>query len=305
MEMLVRTLANIYWTSPAPVHLTTDLNLSWSNFLIEQPAMRFFKVATAASVLAMASAIDCSAKQLEKYDFSSIKGVYTAKVTKDTPPLKLILTWSVGICQNLDEVVECPKNSDLCGTTRVQVDDKDVLAEVIGFNSNLQTNYAPFTDDGDNKESGIAVSYKDVNWGENLVDGVIRFTCVKPGADKENTLQLKKWDGKVFEGEFRTPAACASDKPVKKPSKEKNPDETGESWGWFTWIFIFIVLFLSIYIIGGAWFQYNKGNAIDFQTALREVLENFVDLLRGLPAFFREIVEKVTGNSNRGEYSAV
>ena len=66
-----------------------------------------------------------------------------------------------------------------------------------------------------------------------------------------------------------------------------------------------MVLFLSIYIIGGAWFQYNKGNAIDFQSALREVLENFVDLLRGLPAFVKEVVEKVTGNSNRGEYSAV
>lgn len=266
--------------------------------------MKFFQAALTATLLASAAALDCSAKELAKYNFDSIKGVYTAKLNKDTPPLKLVLSWSVGICQNLDELSDCPKNSGLCGTTHVQVDGKDLLTEVIGFNSNLQTKYEPFSEEGDDKENGIRVSYKDVNWGENLVDATIKFTCAK-GGDNEGQLVLKKWDGKTFEGELRTPAACASDKSNKKPPKEKSPDDTGESWGWFTWIFIFMVLFLSIYIIGGAWFQYNKGNAIDFQTALREVLENFVDLLRGLPAFFKEIVEKVTGNSNRGEYSAV
>lgn len=267
--------------------------------------MRFFLVAAAAAVFSVVSALDCSAKELAAYNFNSIKGVYSDTQTKDTPPLKLVFSWSIGICQNLDSVKDCPKNSDVCGTTRIQVDGKDVLAEVIGFNSNLQPSYAPFSDEGNNKEAGVVLAYKDVNWGDNLVDALIRFVCVKSGSDKENQLQFKKWDGKVFEGEFRTSAACASDKAAKPPAKEKPPVDTGESWGWFTWIFIFMVLFLSIYIVGGAWFQYNKGNAIDFQTALREVLENFVDLLRGLPAFFREIVEKVTGNSNRGEYSAV
>lgn len=264
--------------------------------------MKLLQVAAAASVLCTVAAFDCSAKELKNYDFASIKGVYTDKFTKDTPPLKQAVAWSVGICQSLDEVADCPKNSGLCGTTRVQVDDKDVLAEAVGFNSNLKTEFTPFSDDDEN---GITISYKDVNWGENLVLANIRFVCVNKGTDKENKLEVVSWANNKFEGKFRTPAACASDKPVKKPSKEKSPDDTGESWGWFTWIFIFIVLFLSIYIIGGAWFQYNKGNAIDFKTALHEVLENFVDLLRGLPAFFREIVVRVTGNTNRGEYSAV
>lgn len=275
--------------------------------------MRFLQVAVAASVLTAVSAIDCSAKELAGYNFNAIKGTYSDTKTKDTPPLKLSFTWSIGICQNLDAVKDCPKNSDLCGVTHVQVDGKDVLTEVIGFNLNLQTTLAEYVDD-DKKEKGLRVSYKDVNWGDNLVDATIQFVCVPSGSDKENQLQFKRWDGKVFEGEFRTNAACLSEKPGKPSGKPpgappgqppKLPDETGELWGWFTWIFIFMVLFLSIYIVGGAWFQYNKGNAIDFQTALREVLENFVDLLKGLPLFFREIVEKVTGNLNRGEYSAV
>ncbi len=63
-----------------------------------------------------------------------------------------------------------------------------------------------------------------------------------------------------------------------------------------------MVLFLSIYI-GGAWFQYNKGNAIDFQSALRVALENFVDLVRGLPLFMRN--HRKGHWQQSGEYSAV
>lgn len=288
-----------------PYQYSQSLYLHPCTLTFQQLPMKLLKALVVAASVLRVAAIDCPAKELAKYGFQNIKGVYTAKSTRDTPPLKQALSWSLGICQNVDEVADCPKNSDLCGITRLQIDDKEYLAEVIGFNSNLQTSYAPFTEEGSNKDSGITVSYSGVNWGDNLVDAEIRFVCVKKGASNENKLSLKTWDGKVFKGEFPTSAACISEKSAPKPGKERNPDDTGESWGWFTWIFIFIVLFLSIYIVGGAWFQYNKGNAIDFQTALREVLENFVDLLRGLPAFFREIVEKVTGNSHRGEYSAV
>lgn len=142
----------------------------------------------------------------------------------------------------------------------------------------------------------------------------MRFVCAS-SSDKDKDLdkfQLHQWDDKRLKVSVKTKAACITDKKdKKKPDNKKDnkkgndKDDNGESWGWFTWIFIFLVLFLSIYIVGGAWFQYSKGNAIDFQSALREVLENFVSLLKGLPSFVREIIEKFTGNSNRGEYSAV
>lgn len=266
-------------------------------------------VASLATFAALGSAIDCSAKELDRYNFKAIKGTYTALVTKNTPPSKAQLTWTVGICENVEEA-DCPQNLDICGKTRIQVDEKDVLAEVIGFSANLQKEYTPFSNQGEKKESGIKVLYKGQNWGDGLVDGYVLFIC--PASNEKeadlNVLQFKKWDGKVFEAEFRTKSACVDNKTApKKPAGNpgENPEDNGESWGWFTWIFIFMVLFLSIYIIGGAWFQYNKGNAIDFLLALREVLENFVDLVKGLPAFVREIVERFTGNSNRGEYSAV
>lgn len=263
----------------------------------------FYTLTLAASVV---SAFDCSVKELEQYDFLSIKGVYTDTITKNTPPSKTLLTWGIGVCQSIENQDNCPPNSDICGTTRIAVDDKEVLSEVISFNSNLQKEYAPFGIDQNAQESGINITYKGMNWGDLLVDGTVKFICSAANDENVNKLKFIGWNGALFEGEFRSPAACINSKKGRKSApKKNNGNDNGESWGWFTWIFIFMVLFLSIYIIGGAWFQYNKGNAIDFQSALKEVLENFVDLLKGLPAFVREVVEKVTGNSNRGEYSAV
>lgn len=252
---------------------------------------------------ALVSAFDCRAKELAQYDFDSIKGAYMAEVTKSTPPSKTTSTWSIGICQNLDSEADCPKNADLCGLTRVSVDGKTFLSEVIDVSGNSPINYIPFTNEGVNNEKGISISYNGVSWGDILVDATIKFVCVESGAENENRLKILEWDGKTFGGEMRTPAACISSGDNKKTPEKKK--DNSESWGWFTWIFIFMVLFLSIYIIGGAWFQYSKGNSIDFRSALKEVLENFTDLLKGLPSFIKEIIEKVSGNSNRGEYSAV
>lgn len=258
------------------------------------------------AVVSTVLAIDCSAKELEPYNFELLKGIHSVTSLKETPPSQTNITWYFGICETINENVDqCPKNSDLCGITTVNFDadpKKSVVSEIVGFNSNLQKSYKPI-EDGE----GIIVSYKGANWGSNLVDAQIKFICSKNDDDKLDEFVLDKWDGSVLEASVLTKGACiTNDKDKKKPDKDdKKHTDNGESWGWFTWIFIFMVLFLSIYIIGGAWFQYNKGNSIDFQTALKEVLDNFVDLLKGLPAFVREIVEKVTGNSNRGEYSAV
>lgn len=251
----------------------------------------------AAWLIAAAAAIDCSAKELEKYDFASILGVYTDSFLRNTPPTKTTFTWSLGICQDLDGVAECPAKSDLCGTAHVKTNSEDVLTQVIGFGGDLKHEYSTFANDD---ESGIDMHIRNLAWGDELVDARIRFVCDHGGGPEEiNKLKIEKWDAHTFEGRFPSPAVCTRD------SKKTPVEDGGESWGWFTWIFIFMVLFLSIYIIGGAWFQYNKGNSIDFQSALKEVLENFVDLLRGLPSFLKEVVEKVTGNSSRNEYSAV
>ncbi|ABN67240.2 predicted protein [Scheffersomyces stipitis CBS 6054] len=259
-------------------------------------------------LLAQAAAFDCSAKELEHYNFELLKGIHSVTSLKDTPPSQTNLTWYFGICEPIKEGLDaCPQNSDVCGITSIILkgDSKNrVISEIVSFNTNLQKTYEPFSD-SEIDSTGIAISYTGATWGDNSINAALRFVC--PPKNNEHILdkfKLDSWDGKKLKASMYSKAACiTSDKDKLKPPPKK-PDN-GESWGWFTWIFIFLVLFLSIYIVGGAWFQYNKGNAIDFSSALREVLDNFVELLKGIPAFSREIIEKFTSNSNRGEYSAV
>lgn len=249
-----------------------------------------------ASLLTFATAalaFDCSDKELERYNFESIKGVHSYTTLKNTPPSQTNITWNVGICQPISAIKDCPANSDICGVTSIlRKDEKPVVSEVVSFKSDLQKAY-------ESSDNGIKVIYKGANWGDVLVNAELNFQCDKDSQNNEFTLD--QWDGTNLKLSMKTKAACITSKEDKKKEKHDN----GESWGWFTWIFIFLVLFLSIYIIGGAWFQYNKGNAIDFQSALKEVVENFIELLKGLPSFGKEIIEKFTGRSNRGEYSAV
>ncbi|EGW32724.1 autophagy-related protein 27 [Spathaspora passalidarum NRRL Y-27907] len=262
------------------------------------------------TLVATCAGIDCSVKELKPYNFESIKGVHTLTTLKNTPPSQTNITWNIGICEPINSIEDCPKNSDLCGITSIILSDnkdKPIISEIVSFNANLQKTYKPFSkDDKDSDSDGIIISYSGVNWGDSLVDAELKFICDKKAEDDK--FKLDKWDGTKLKLTMSTKAACITndkDKKKNKPDDNKKKPDNGESWGWFTWIFIFLVLFLSIYIVGGAWFQYNKGNAIDFQSALKEVLENFIDLLRGLPGFCREIIERFTGNRSRGDYSAV
>lgn len=255
---------------------------------------------TLALLLVPVWSFDCSAKELQEYNFKQIKGVLSAEEKKNTPPSTTTTKWHVGICENLDSVAECSKNLDVCGVQTISVDGKDYILQKIEINSNIQKKYTPFEETNEKtgkKESGVVVSYTGVNWGDQLVDADIRMVC----GDSQPELAVDEWTGSRLTARVVSKAACARGAKAPKPPAEDH----GELWGWFTWIFIFMVLFLSIYIIGGAWFQYNKGNAIDFLLALREVLENFLDLVKGLPVFIKEIIEKFTGNPSRGEYSAV
>ncbi|CAK7893165.1 autophagy-related protein 27 [[Candida] anglica] len=255
-------------------------------------------------------AVDCSASELSRYNIEQLKGIHSIVEEKETPPTKTKTTWYVGVCEPAkDEATKkCPADSEICGITEVLINDKYTLTQVISFDSKLTKNYETISD----AKGGVRVVYKDATWGPEKLEAKLTFTCPsEDSSDDKDVFKVKNWDGKSLVIEVISNAGCIKDKEndSKKGDGDKKgndgKEDKGESWGWFTWIFIFMVLFLSIYIIGGAWFQYHKSNAIDFQSALREVLENFIELLSGLPNFIKEIVEKVTGNSNRGGYSAV
>lgn len=254
-------------------------------------------VLLAAILAAFTNAFDCSVKELQSYDLKALKGVYTSSNTKKTPPSESTVEWLIGVCEDLGLVPDCSPDADVCGKTTVKNNGKSMLTEVFEFKFTPSTIVKTLGDEG---KEGFAVEYHNVEWSDQTINANVFFKCVD-AKDAQKEFETR-WENNLLLATLKTDKACL--KSERKPS-DGGRDDTGESWGWFTWIFIFMVLFLSIYIIGGAWFQYNKGNSIDFQSALKEVLENFVDLLRGLPVFIKEIIEKFTRNNNRGEYSAV
>lgn len=261
-------------------------------------------------MIVSARALDCSLKELLPFNLQKIKGTYEFKTSRNTPPSTRLSSWNLAVCENTNAITDCPKNSDICGVTRLEFDGKDpITSEIIGFGSDLKPVVSVRKVSQGDSFDGFSLDYNGASWGGAVINAQVDFLCDK--AVEKPKLELVSWDAEVsrlLHLKLTSSAACADasgKKPDEKPTPKPKPDDGGESWGWFTWIFIFMVLFLSIYIIGGAWFQYNKGNSIDFQSALKEVLDNFIDLLKGLPAFIREIIEKFTGNSNRGEYSAV
>lgn len=258
--------------------------------------------ATVTAFAAFSMAFDCSISELEKYNLEVAQGVHAVLDITQTPPSETNQTWYIGVCSSIDKMDSCPAGLDVCGITKIRVKDTELTTNIIGISSTEAKRFSSI--DGD-AEKGVIIAYEGVNWGSKQVNAELRFACDL--TKEKGNLELVSWDGKKVIIQMATKGACLTKRGDKKkgPLDDSGHTDKGELWGWFTWIFIFMVLFLSIYIIGGAWFQYNKGNSIDFQSALREVVENFVDVIRGLPAFVLEILQKVTGNSNRGEYSAV
>lgn len=234
----------------------------------------------------VAAALVCTSRDLKDFHLDKLESSYTLQRDLKTPPSEAHESWFFNVCGKAEGT-----NHNLCPLLAIVCRNAWVLTE----NSEITTEHMAWL--SVKKVEGLAVAktvhFEDIAWGELQIGLSLSIRCTK---GRETLLELATQSlndsRRNYELTFYT-NSC------------KRDEDTGELWGWFTWIFIFMVLFLSIYVVGGAWFQYSKGNSIDFQSALREVLDNFVDLARGVPAFVREIIEKLTGNSSRGEYSAL
>lgn len=236
------------------------------------------------------SSIDWKTKELKLYDFSSQSLVFKA-THYSSSPAPHTETWFFGLNSSIqDAKSECAQGADACGIFVYEDKDSNRKVQAISIGPDYdEILYQP------NRDGIVITQSKDQKSMK------IRFVCFH-GDDE--SFEVDDWNPKSFTATIHTKGACLALRDI--PEGKSPAGLPRELWGWFTWIFIFLVLFSSIYIIGGAWFQYNKGNAIDFSTALKEVAENGLDILKGMPAFIREIIEKVTSSrSNRGEYSAV
>lgn len=165
----------------------------------------------------------------------------------------------------------------------------------------------------ENRE-GVRVTLKGGSWGasQNL-HGVVDFVCSKD-SDVIQEPEFESWDLSVLKLKWMTSYACenatstpghddGSNKGDGKDNDEISSPDERDSWGWFTWLFIIIVLGSAGYVIAGAWINYNR-----YGLSGVDILPH-ADLLRDIPFLFGDLIRKIAGTfsagSNRGGYSAV
>ncbi|CCH42970.1 Autophagy-related protein [Wickerhamomyces ciferrii] len=262
--------------------------------------MRFNSIGYALSALALGvTALDCSSDQLSSYRLKdSLTSISSHSIISDTPPSKTNTTWYLNLCnQNTEQFQEdCPKNSQICGITTVLLPgESPIKTQVVSIPNNLNSKILSSND------SDILINLDDSNWGSNTIKTELNFHC----AEQED-IKIQ-WDLEKLIIDYISPSSCLKDnKSIPEPpkdGKDKDGDKEkkkDDSWGWFTWLFIILVIGFGGYIIFGAWVAASKSPA-DFQDAMHD----FLEALKSLPGFIKEIFAKVFGNENRGGYSAV
>lgn len=173
-----------------------------------------------------------------------------------------------------------------------------------------------------NGEEGLRISIKGAAWGDakDGLHGVIDFICAKDSDDADDKLlTYESWDLNTLKLTWKTKHACenAASEPGKGGDDDnkggdnkdgddkKNKDDDSNdsaSWGWFTWLFILVALGSAVYIIVGAWLNYNRyGWSTD-------ILPHS-DIFRDIPFLVGDLIRKIAGTfssgSSRGGYSAV
>lgn len=285
---------------------------------------------TLAGLIALATAIPTTQAELFQcrfavdgvsYDLSTLGGGHKILVEYSTPPSRTLLSWFINPCGVLpDGFSSCDKDTQVCGTEEV----------VLEGSKNLMTQIIPLVSKADSGGSsarlvkidgGVSTITENSKWGDfsNLTSR-IDFVC--SDADSEPT--MKSWDGQLLHVEWKTKQICTSnDKPdqgkepgqkepdqkepdqdkEKEPPKGDEPADESSSWGWFTWLFIILVLVFGGYVIGSAWINYNQ-----YGMSGVELLPHS-DALRDLPYLIRDFANKVVntfaGGGTRGGYSAV
>lgn len=248
--------------------------------------------------------------------------------SQSTPPTTTNTTWFINPCnanhQEGSDFKLCPEGTQICGVQYVKPENQDwLLTGVIPVSGDLngEQNGATITaltsDDGYN-DPGIRVHMQGGAWGDvGKLDALVDFVCTKEPSEEK--LEFLSWDLHTLKLLWKTRRACAdidSEEPPKENPKqpdEKKPEDGDKpkddndvsasgGWGWFTWLFILVVLGSAIYIIGSAWANYSRYGHIGVDS-------NHTEFLREIPFLVKDFVRKIagtfSGGSNRGGYSAV
>lgn len=257
-----------------------------------------------ACAIGVAQSLSCEKHDvLKKYQVSQFSTLGSTE--RDTPPSKTTEKWWVNICEEhtADPPEGCNKDDMLCGLTSVIMpDNKDAITtQIIDFNRNIGFSV-------EETENALSLSLKGATWGSNVIDAVLQFQC--NDNMKEDEMVSTTWADKRIQLTIKGPSGCLKSKDDKKKGdddddkKEKKPPKKPSSASWFTWLFLYGLLFTLIYLMVVSYLNTRGGSFQDFRA---EFTQRSTQFFTSLPEFCREVVSKILGRSTsqRGGYSAV
>lgn len=269
-----------------------------------------------ASTLLTTHAIKCANHEILQ-NYNIIDYSTTGEIDKNTPPSKTIESWWLNICEenkdNFKPSNECDKNDLLCGITQVSLpDEKNLLTtQIIEFSNRLALEI-----DSNDDEQTLFITIKSNKWGSFNIDANIEWKC--DNNLKSDEIVDSVWYDNEISLSVKGPSACLKDggnknnKPKNGDDNKSNDDnknnkdsKSAGGLSWFTWLFIYALLFTFFYLVITSYMNTSGGNLDDFR---HEFVERSTQLFVSLPGFCKEVVAKIFGSrstSERGGYSAV
>ncbi|AJR70681.1 Atg27p [Saccharomyces cerevisiae YJM1443] len=260
------------------------------------------------SIITVVQALSCEKHDvLEKYQVGKFSSLTSTE--RDTPPSTTIEKWWINVCEehNVEPPEECKKNDMLCGLTDVILPGKDAITtQIIDFDKNIGFNV-------EETESALTLTLKGATWGANSFDAKLEFQC--NDNMKQDELTSHTWADKSIQLTLKGPSGCLKSKDDDKKNGDGDNGKDGDSEGkkpakkaggtsWFTWLFLYALLFTLIYLMVVSFLNTRGGSFQDFRA---EFIQRSTQFLTSLPEFCKEVVSRILGRSTaqRGGYSAV
>ncbi|CCK69344.1 Atg27p KNAG_0C02330 [Huiozyma naganishii CBS 8797] len=276
--------------------------------------LNLVSILAVAGVLPFVHSIKCGSHDiLKKYQVD--QAALFGEVERNTPPSTTKDKWWLRVCEDGDgkddeRFKECDSRDVLCGVTEVTLKDKDpILTHVIDFKDNLAYNV--------NEDEGrLHLVLDGAKWGEYVVGATVDFTC--NNNMKTDEVVSSSWSDDKIQLSLRGPSGCLKKNQDAPPNNgdnsgdgnggsndDKRKENAGSGWSWFSWVFIYAILFTLIYLLVTSYMNTRGGNMDDFRA---EFTERSKQLVVALPEFCKEVLSKIFGSrssSQRVGYSAV
>ncbi|KTB23805.1 Autophagy-related protein 27 [Nakaseomyces glabratus] len=235
----------------------------------------------------------------------------------DTPPSKTSEMWYLAPCEDgsrRQRPSECSSDDLMCAIRHVKVDGSDHLTQKLDVHKSAKYEVEEV------ESGGFDIRFLGVKWGSNTIDATLSYSC--DTNLKTDELVTTIWNSEYVLIEMSGPSGCKRDGNSDSgdngngngngngndPDNNNNTgkDKKSKKTSWFTWLFVYAILFTVIYLMVVSYLNTKGGSFQDFRN---EFVERGTEFITSLPTFVKEVVTKTLGtrdsSASRGGYSAV